>query len=54
MASVPDIVMTPAAVTGPPAKANPVTVLDTSILVTVPAPVIVNHDGAALPFDTNT
>ena len=36
MPSVPAIVMTPESVTGPPEKVRPLTVLDTSILVTVP------------------
>lgn len=54
MASVPDIVMTPAAVTGPPVNTTPDTVLLTSMLVTVPAPVSVCQLGAPVPFDANT
>jgi hypothetical protein len=54
MASVPDIVITPAAVTGPPVKTTPLSVLLTSMLVTVPAPVMVCHVGAPVPFDERT
>jgi hypothetical protein len=54
MASVPDIVITPAAVTGPPVNTTPLSVLLTSMLVTVPAPVIVCQLGALVPFDAST
>ena len=54
MASVPDIVMTPPAVIGPPLNTTPETVLLTSTLVTVPAPVIVNQVGAPVPLEAST
>lgn len=54
MASVPDIVMTPADVTGPPVKTTPETVLLTSMLVTVPAPVSVFQIGAPVPVEART
>lgn len=54
MASVPDIVMTPAAVTGPPVNTTPETVLLTSMLVTVPAPVSVCQVGIPAPVDART
>lgn len=53
-ASVPDIVIVPAVVTGPPENAIPDTLLETSMLVTVPAPVSVLQVGAPTPLDDNT
>jgi hypothetical protein len=54
IASVPDMVITPPAVMGPPLKTTPETVLLTSTLVTVPAPVKVNQVGAPAPLEAKT
>lgn len=54
MASVPDIVIVPATVIGPPVKTMPETVLLALTLVTVPWPVSVLHCGAPAPFDDST
>lgn len=54
MANVPDIVIVPAVVIGPPVNTTPDSVLLTSMLVTVPAPVSVLHVGAPTPLDDST
>lgn len=54
IASVPDIVMTPPEVIGPPVKTIPEMVLLTSTVVTVPAPVKVNQVGAPVPLEAKT